>query len=821
MAMSVFYQSMHDVRFKPKRLISLTKEHLPDENGQSMNTSELTRVLSEVKTHGLLSESVGSSSVDQIVVDKWKSAVDSWIERLLLLMSSKMIDKRWAGICLLGVTIEECSAARFLDSYSAWFQNLLLQIQKPSESQLVKVASCACLSDMFTRLSGILSIKKDASSLAGKLCQPVLKLLTEEAPESVWEGAVDLISILLNHFPSSMHRHYDSVESVIVSKILSGKCNADLSKKLAYCLALLPRTKGDEESWSIMLQKILIYINSQLNEAFQGLEEETKGSEATKLLVQPGKDPPPPLGGEASNQTSDHLFDRVSTLMQCCSMMLTNPYAIPVSVPIRPLVALIKRVLVVDGSSSQSLLSFMTVTQQENICSKLPILHLHTLELLTALIKGIRSQLLPSAAEVIRLINAYFRRCMFPALRIKVYSITKILLTSMGIGMALYLAPEVINNAFIDLDSNVSFSIQSKQPQTYASNKKRKHSTISPQNGGVEPPLISKPTTPISVQIAALQALEALLTVGGSLQSESWRSNVDNLLVTVAANACESGWGQEERADFQLAALHALLASFLSPARHRPPYLERGLELFRRGKQETGTKLAEFCAHALLALEVLLHPRALPLGDYSYGNSNAFDEGVSKGGSGLFDKSDPDDWLLNVDEFDFPAAEITMDKNVEKLNQVSENQGPDIMDVDQGPGKKPNLDKSRATGEISQAANVFGNVVVTSENVVIPSKSIASTKVTVLDKSVTALDENVAALDENTVIPRKATVSATVSAPDRYVSALDENVTGLSKDVSASSRLVSGDEKMEEDKSDTDSIPDIVGDDPDTDDDVL
>ncbi|KAB1225345.1 hypothetical protein CJ030_MR1G015715 [Morella rubra] len=33
------------------------------------------------------------------------------------------------------------------------------------------------------------------------------------------------------------------------------------------------------------------------------------------------------------------------------------------------------------------------------------------------------------------------------------------------------------------------------------------------------------------------------------------------------------------------------------------PHLALGLELFGRGKQETGTRLAEFCAHALLALE--------------------------------------------------------------------------------------------------------------------------------------------------------------------------------------------------------------------------
>eukprot|EP01018_Ginkgo_biloba_P021984 Gb_25873 [translate_table: standard] len=65
-------------------------------------------------------------------------------------------------------------------------------------------------------------------------------------------------------------------------------------------------------------------------------------------------------------------------------------------------------------------------------------------------------------------------------------------------------------------------------------------------------------------------------------------------------------------ADFQLAAYKALLASLLSPCCHRPSYLSQGLALFRKGRQEAGTELAEFCAHALLALEPLIHPRSLP-----------------------------------------------------------------------------------------------------------------------------------------------------------------------------------------------------------------
>lgn len=81
----------------------------------------------------------------------------------------------------------------------------------------------------------------------------------------------------------------------------------------------------------------------------------------------------------------------------------------------------------------------------------------------------------------------------------------------------------------------------------------------------------------------------------GAMRSDGWRSNIDRLLITVATNACKVGWADKNStvvygeatpiwAEFQLAALRALLASLLSPGRVRPPHLAQGLELFRRGK---------------------------------------------------------------------------------------------------------------------------------------------------------------------------------------------------------------------------------------------
>lgn len=130
-------------------------------------------------------------------------------------------------------------------------------------------------------------------------------------------------------------------------------------QKIARCLALLPRIKGDEDSWSIMMQKIIIEIDMLLSNALEGLEggipsyclwsmslflfcltyhlfgAETKGSTVVRLLIPPGKDPPSRLGVQSRLREASELptkmfheliFPTISTLMHCCCLMLTNPF---------------------------------------------------------------------------------------------------------------------------------------------------------------------------------------------------------------------------------------------------------------------------------------------------------------------------------------------------------------------------------------------------------------------------------------------------------------------------------------------------------------
>ncbi|CAE5958881.1 unnamed protein product [Arabidopsis arenosa] len=634
------FDDMCDFRLKPKILRNLLSEYVPNEKQPLTNFLSLSKVVSTISTHKLLSESP-PASIDQKLHANSKSAVDDWVARLLALISSDMPDKSWVGICLIGVTCQECSSDRFFRSYSVWFNSLLSHLKNPASSRIVRVASCTSISDLLTRLSRFSNTKKDAVSHASKVILPIIKLLDEDSSEALLEGIVHLLSTIVLLFPAAFHSNYDKVEAAIASKIFSSKTSSNMLKKFARFLALLPKAKGDGGTWSLMMQKLLISINVHLNNFFQGLEEETKGTKAIQRLTPPGKDSPLPLGGQngglddAAWNSEQLIVSRVSALMFCSSTMLTSPYKSKINIPVGSLLSLVERVLVVNGSLPRGMSPFMTGIQQELVCAELPDLHSSALELLRATIKSIRSQLLPYAASVVRLLSSYFRKCSLPELRIKLYSITTTLLKSMGIGMAMQLAQEVVTNASVDLDqkSLEGFdAASSKNPSLtngallQACSKKRKHSGVEAENSAVEVGVPRNHSrSPISLKIASLEALETLLTIGGALGSDSWRERVDNLLLTTATNACEGRWANAETyqclpnksttdlVEFQLAALRAFSASLVSPSRVRPAFLAEGLELFRTGKLQAGMEVAGFCAHALMSLEVVIHPRALPL----------------------------------------------------------------------------------------------------------------------------------------------------------------------------------------------------------------
>jgi hypothetical protein len=85
------FKNMYDVTLKPRLLRTLIKEHVPDDTHPFPDPAGLSTVVSGIKTHGLLAECSFGESTDQKKIQNWKSAVDSWVERLLLLISHNMV----------------------------------------------------------------------------------------------------------------------------------------------------------------------------------------------------------------------------------------------------------------------------------------------------------------------------------------------------------------------------------------------------------------------------------------------------------------------------------------------------------------------------------------------------------------------------------------------------------------------------------------------------------------------------------------------------------------------------------------------------------
>ncbi|KAL6877598.1 hypothetical protein ACP4OV_012813 [Aristida adscensionis] len=635
-----FLADVHDPWLKVRLLRSVVAERLP-QPGAELPPAEVASVVEAVRTHGLLTEALPSGPPDPKLAEAWRAAVDSWVKRIVDLAGSDLTYSCWLGTLFLGLTFNECGNERFAEAYSNWFEKIFSSLQEPSIAQLVTSVSCASMRDLFVRLAKFLNLKKEASSFAGRVVEPVLRLLNGNG--SVADEAIDLLRTLILLYPSSVNRHYNKVESAVAGKVMSTEVIVKSSEKFSETLALLPSVRVSEDSWSMMIRRILIMVNDLLNDAFVGLEEEKKGHDIMMLLVPAGSNPPPTLGGQLRPGSN------------CCSVILTSNPA-QVKVPMHALIALIRRVLLIDGSLHKKLFPSTTTLHQELICFELPTLHSIFLDLLTATIKGMRSQLLPHAASIVQLVTEYFKTSKFPVLRAKVYNILKKLLTSTGVGTSLHLLQAIVSNAVADLNyggsndmtivntntskvtsesSSKSYSKKRKQePQMQnsvvsssekiaTSPRKRKGSSMTTGSKGPTPEITGdvRMLTPLSVKIAALETLEILLNVAGSFRVEHWRSELDLLLINVAISACDTGdyeqkpstVGEPSISDLQLASLKALLASFLSSPHARPPYLAKGIELFRRGKLEIGSKLAEFCSHATLSLDVLVHPRALSL----------------------------------------------------------------------------------------------------------------------------------------------------------------------------------------------------------------
>ncbi|CAA2976575.1 Hypothetical predicted protein [Olea europaea subsp. europaea] len=564
---------------------------------ESHSPSELMYIVSSIKTHKLHSEWTPKST-DKKLIDEWKSVVDHWDNRLLTLTSSNMVNHLQNRVFtyykiqirtrnVLGMSIGYFSVPEL----------------SGTDSHFVRVASYASIAALLIRLSGFPNPKKDGTSQATKLIKPVLKLLYEDSSDVFWvlssvgifwwikcSRSVASALLVFRSFCGSISGvSLRGTFSHLLLQIIRSRRRSGTSF-LDYTLS--PPTQNHLKNYPKTTQIHPEKETPQTTNSSLSVAHSTKSHRERRKQV-------PIDGGEARRQESWGQSEYSGI--------------VHFKVPKKALAAL--QVVQVESQRDQFLIKIRPEfeTVRANLLNRTPI---PSLDMIVSAFTTLGFQGNKNLLTSPCLVDSAASNHMTGS--------TKAL---HDIRVVTHLSQEVVTNAFIDLESfgddkkGTSFCVHANASMDTSSQPRRRKRKLFE---------VAMPQNPdeLALKVAALEALETLLTVGGSLRSKSWRAKVDDLLITVATNACKGGLAKEKTnifgdertplwADFQLASLRALLASFLSPGHDHAPYLSLGLELFRRGMLETGSSLAEYCKHGLLTLQVLIHPRALPLVDFS------------------------------------------------------------------------------------------------------------------------------------------------------------------------------------------------------------
>ncbi|GAQ90936.1 hypothetical protein KFL_007040040 [Klebsormidium nitens] len=602
---------------------------------------------STIEAHQLLRET--DNGTTETAQKQHQRAVDQWVDRLSVNLGAPG-GARWAAACLAGLTCKEIGAERFLALYQG-LAGKLVAMWKEAEGAEVVGAVQAALSDLVGRLGQLADmpgVRREGAGVVAKIVQPLIGALGSSPSQDAAAESLDLLIVSLQSFPSPFRHHSEAVETAVINLLLRGPSDITLPNappqvtRAATALALLPVAAGDAATWSALIHRLLIALNTLLVPTLSGLESPASFETAASLLLPQGSPPPPPLGRfdwSLSNMPTSHLWPPtvpvITSILTATRAMLTSAYPVSVPIPVAPILALVARLLNVVGTLfGAGAYDALSGDRQAALLAELPNLQKLALDLAVALLAGAGTHLLPHGEQLAGFVGDVLRRTSgevagMSVLRVQAYRAAEETLACLGAGVSLVLAPTLVPHALSDLRHAHRFLTQPRTPDAGALHLS---DILQPQGGGStggrkggkrrKGGRDGSTGGPVSAEVGAeeafevaggsLRAIEKLLAVGGPLIPEKWRTELDAAIFHVAHLAA-GGIPRAGSGALRLAACRALLASVTSPGSHRPPYLPQALAIFRRCRSEIGTPVGAFSTHALLVLEPFLHPRSLPV----------------------------------------------------------------------------------------------------------------------------------------------------------------------------------------------------------------
>jgi hypothetical protein len=578
------------------------------------------------------------------------------------LAQSKSPSQKTAGLNALTVFAEQGSRAVFLANFVEWSTEALAALKTSSSpSDDVVNASWRLMAAIFRRSGRLLHIpgvRRDAAPLANKLTAAIAQA-AEKSSLVTSELAFLALRAALLAVPTSFKPHMKTLEPVVSRAMLSSSSNSSSSASsppaAILCFAALPRAGGDASDWSAAAQRLFVSAHSLLDQAYLGLEPSglvdncRQGLDSTATLL-------PGVVDSSANTTATGgmdsyalTFGQLEAILSCLEAQLTTTFPTPIPLPSSPLLLLSTRILSVDADSVAERSAASTGKLAE-LCLRLPALHSRALGLLKTLTLVAGVQLTPFLLSVARTLGDQLGKVavdpaeiditkLCPSVKIALYEATAVVLRAGGVAAARQLAPVILQCAYVELYgiaapnekgagahlmSNTTGrrggAIEAQPARKRAKQAKHRGDDFINIDGSDNAGSIYEIAS-LRSQSAFLSVLEALLEAGASLLTFGQRARADDIVAHAACTAADAALKAHHTAEggdaaplvpLQLASLKALLASILAPASYRPPHVSLALNLFRNGVRHQSANISQFCSHALLCCEALMHPRSLP-----------------------------------------------------------------------------------------------------------------------------------------------------------------------------------------------------------------
>ncbi|KAF3697443.1 Proline-, glutamic acid- and leucine-rich protein 1 [Channa argus] len=599
-------------------LVSVLKEHRPE---------YLPALLANYREHGVF-PTQGASTVGGLV--GFSSAK---------LSSSKT---RFEGLCLLSMLVKDSSSDLFQQHCISWLRSLQQVIQSQAPVQTIQLA-VHILKDLLQYSSQLAELAREVglNFILGFLTS--LLGLKAECELAAMEGMM----ACMTYYPRACGSLRDKLGAYFISKMDS--TNKKTQEMACQCYGHLPClgglleravSAGRAEGWTNQIHCLLASAKSLLGQIYSGSE-----TDGTAQYEGPGVDLAFPHLDQSDPLLLLQLQHRYTAVCLALKHTLGVDPASAVRLPVRPLLNLVCRALAVNVKS-------INLTDGSVRILILPIIHINTLEVLSALITIVQSGMVQYAAVLQRLFSQTLsawtpsheaslgQQRAYSSVRVSVYRTLELWVQVAGASASILEgSPSHSELLFSHLLGDITPGGESVKLRAGLSADVVPGGKPGPRR--TKPLVIADAVVP-SLQrkgdllanqdtcLSALKALRQIILTSGTLLKEDIHKRLHDVVLplcvrlqqqqTSSSTACESAGGvsgQYSSALSRRELYRLLLALVLVPSPCWPPPLTCAVSILSNGRTDHNLKVSAFCTEALTICNSLLHPRtpsiALPL----------------------------------------------------------------------------------------------------------------------------------------------------------------------------------------------------------------